>query len=122
MKKILLLLLPLVLGVSSVHGLGFFDNTSSVYTRNEQDAVKTSDICATNPLRCGMDNVGSSVEGTYYNGPITTVYQAQNQTLGYVHNILNWALSLLGLVALCYLLYFGFMIVFAAGDDTKVKK
>ena len=122
MKKLLLPIIGLLLGFSSVHAIGFFDSTSTVYTRNEQDAVKTSDLCATNPLRCGMNNVGSSVRGIYYTTPITTVYQAQNQTLAYVHNILNWALSVLGLVALCYLLYYGFMIVFAAGDDDKVKK
>ena len=95
MKKALLILISLILSVSSVSALTFFDNTSTVYTRNEQDAVKTDDICATDPLRCGMDNPGNSIEGIYYNGPIMSVYQAQDQTLAYVHNILNRILSLL---------------------------
>lgn len=69
-----------------------------------------------------MDNPGRNIRGLYYNGPINTVYQAQNQTLGYVHNMLNWVLTLLGLIALAYLLYYGFMIITAAGDDAAVKK
>lgn len=122
MKKLLLPVIGLLIGFSSVHALSFFDNTSTVYTRNEWQAVSTNDLCASNPLRCGMTNAGSSVRGIYYTTPITTVYQAQNQTLAYVHNLINWGLSLLWLVALCYLLYYGFLIVFAAGDDAKVKK
>lgn len=118
--------MTLLLAFSSVHAISFFDNTSTVYTRNEQDAVKTDDICATdpasNPLRCGMSNVWGSVQGLYYSGPIRSVYEAQNQTLAYVHNILNRALSLLGIIALCYLLYYGFEIVIGAGDEAKVKK
>ena len=125
MKKLLALILALFVwyvSLSSVSALTFFDSTSTVYTQNEQKAVKTDDICASDPLRCGMNNAGSGVQGIYYTTPITTTYQAQNQTLAYVHNLINWGLSLLWLVALCYLLYYGFLIVFAAGDDAKVKK
>lgn len=123
MKKLLLPLAGLfILGCSQVSAISFFDNTSTVYTRNEQNAVVTDDICATNPLRCGMNNPGESVQGLYYNGPISTVYQAQNQTLGYVHNLINRALSLLGLIALGYLVYYGYMIVASAGDDGALKK
>jgi len=111
MKKLLGLLVTITMAYSTVSAISFFDNTSTVYTQNEQQAVKTDDICATDPLRCGMDNPGSRVQGLYYNGPIMTMYQAQNQTLGYVHNLINRILTLLGLVALCYLLYHGFGIV-----------
>ncbi|MBP6911430.1 hypothetical protein KBC03_07730 [Patescibacteria group bacterium] len=102
--------------------LTFFDSTSTVYTQNEQKAVKTDDICASDPLRCGMNNAGSGVQGIYYTTPITTTYQAQNQTLGYVHNLINRGLTLLGLIALCYLLYHGFIIVTGNGDEAKTKK
>lgn len=81
MKKIVVMILLAMIGYSSVSAISFFDNTSNVYTKNQQDAVKTDDICATDPLRCGMDNPGSRIDGLYYNGPISTVYQAQNQTL-----------------------------------------
>ena len=111
MKKLLVILIGMIVGYSTVSALSFFDNTSTVYTRNEQDALKTDDICATDPLRCGMDNPGSRVQGLYYNGPISTLYQAQDQTLGYVHNLINRLLSLLGLIALCYLIYYGFGVV-----------
>lgn len=107
---------------SAAGALNFFDNTSTVYTKNEQEAVKTDDICATDPLRCGMNNPGSKIEGLYYNGPILTVYEAQNQTLSYVQNIINRALSLLGVVALIYLLYYGFLVVTGMGDEAQTKK
>ncbi|MDR2190585.1 MAG: hypothetical protein LBP53_05355 [Candidatus Peribacteria bacterium] len=37
-------------------------------------------------------------------------------------NAINWALSILGLIALVLCLYAGFLITTAAGDDGKVKK
>ena len=122
MKKLLVVIIALIVWYGSVSALSFFDNTSSVYTKNEQDAVKTDDICATDPLRCGMDNPGSRIQGLYYNGPINSVYQAQDATLGYVHNLINRGLTILGLIALCYLLYHGFGIVTWAGDEAKTKK
>lgn len=122
MKKIFIVFSLLVAGYSTVSALSFFDNTSSVYTRDENKAVQTSDLCADDPLRCGMNNPGSSIRGLYYSGPIRSVYEAQNQTLSYVHNIVNRALSLLGLIALCYLLYSGFIIITGAGDEAKTKK
>lgn len=122
MKKLVVICASVVSLLSAAGAISFFDNTSTVYTQNEQDAVKTDDICATDPLRCGMDNPGSKIEGIYYNGPILTVYEAQNQTLGYVHNLLNRFLSLLGLVALAYLLYYGFLVVTGMGDEGKTKK
>jgi hypothetical protein len=95
MKKILYIIASLSLLFSTASALSFFDNTSTVYTKNENQALDTTDICATDPIRCGMNNPGQNVQGLYYNAPITTVYEAQDQTLAYVHNLLNWLLSLL---------------------------
>ncbi len=95
MKKLIFGLLSIGLLMSTASAITFFDNTSTVYTKSEQDAVTSSDVCAVDPLRCGMNNPGSKVQGLYYKGPITSVYQAQNTTLAYVHNLINRALSLL---------------------------
>jgi hypothetical protein len=53
---------------------------------------------------------------------ISSHENAQNQTLQVIKNLLNYALGMLWLVALIYLIYHGFLIVTAAGDDTQYKK
>lgn len=47
---------------------------------------------------------------------------AQNQTLQVVKNIINYVLGFLALVALMYLIYNGFLILTAAGDEAQYKK
>lgn len=47
---------------------------------------------------------------------------AINETLSLIKRIVNYALSMISFVALVYLLYHGFLIVTAAGDDTQYKK
>ncbi|MEI7557973.1 MAG: hypothetical protein WCJ45_03990 [bacterium] len=39
-----------------------------------------------------------------------------------IKNIVNYALGMVALVALIYLIYHGFLILTAAGDDTQYKK
>ncbi len=56
------------------------------------------------------------------NGQITDHTSAQNQTLQLVKNIINYVLGFLALVALIYLMYNGFLILTAGGDDTQYKK
>ncbi len=48
--------------------------------------------------------------------------EAQNKVMQVVKNIINYVLGMLALVALVYLLYHGFMMVTAAGDDAQYKK
>jgi threonine/homoserine/homoserine lactone efflux protein len=47
--------------------------------------------------------------------------QAENQTLAFIQKMVNYFLSVVGLIALIYLLYHGFQMVTAAGDDAKFK-
>jgi hypothetical protein len=56
------------------------------------------------------------------NGQITDHTSAQNQTLQLVKNIINYALGFLALIALIYLLYNGFLIMTAGGDDAQYKQ
>lgn len=89
-------------------------------TNNDQTVVQTNDIV--DPLRDGANNPGQWVEGLYYNGKIFSFMQAQNETLAFIQRMVNWSLSVVGLVALIYLLYHGFLMVTAAGDDAQFKK
>ncbi|MEI7562240.1 MAG: hypothetical protein WCJ39_00515 [bacterium] len=53
---------------------------------------------------------------------ITDHATAKNATLQVVKNIVNYALGLLSLIALVYLIFNGFLILTAGGDDTQYKK
>jgi hypothetical protein len=44
------------------------------------------------------------------------------QTMNIIKSIINYALGMVWLVALVYLIYHGFLILTAAGDETQYKK
>ena len=46
---------------------------------------------------------------------------AMNSTMQIIKNLINYALGLLSLIALIYLIYHGFLMLTAAGDDTQYK-
>ena len=106
-----------MLGVTN---MAWATNILDRLTQDDQDVVVTNDIV--DPLRDGAHNPGARVEGMYYQWGITTFFQAQNQTLRFIQNIVNWALMFLWVVALVYLIYHGFLMVTAAGDDAQFKK
>jgi len=47
---------------------------------------------------------------------------AQNQTFQIINNFINYALGLLAMIALIYLLYHGFLMVTSAGDEEQYGK
>lgn len=53
---------------------------------------------------------------------IKTHNQAESKVMQIIQNIINYALWLLSLIALVYIIYHGFIILTAAGDDTQYKK
>lgn len=115
--KYILWLIVTVLGVTN---MAWATNVLDRLTQDDQDVVVTNDIV--DPLRDGAHNPGARVEWMYYQWGITTFFQAQNQTLRFIQNIVNWALMFLWVVALVYLIYHGFLMVTAAGDDAQFKK
>lgn len=101
-----------------------FSTTSNYYdtlTQNDQKIVETEDI--NDPLADSSYEIAWRVNGLYMKwGKITTFLQAQNSALAYAQNIINWTLLIVWTVALVYLLYTGFQMVTAAGDETKFKE
>ena len=89
-------------------------------TDNDQEVLVTNDI--NDPFRDWANNPAEQVDNLYYNWQINTFLQAQNETLGFIQRMINWALSVLGVIALVYLLYHGFLMVTAAWDDAQYKK
>lgn len=57
----------------------------------------------------GADTLGSNGSG-------------EAKLIGSIRTAINWVLSMLGIIALIILLYGGFNMVTAAGDDAKYKK
>ncbi len=65
----------------------------------------------------------SEIEGVQgLDNQIDSHTAAKIQTLQIINNMINYALSLLSFVALIYLMYHGFIILTAAGDDSKYKE
>lgn len=100
------------------------NNPSDYYdilTQNDQKIVETESI--TDPLGDGSYEIAGRVNGLYMkSGKLTSFLQAQDAALAYVQNIINWTLLIVWTVALIYLLYTGFQMITAAGDETKFKE
>ena len=103
------------------------DSQNYILNENSQQVLNTDDI--NDPLRDGAYNI---IDPTTWTGTlwgivgvgdkIYTHQNAQTKTMGVIKNIINYALWMLALVALLYLIYHGFLILTAAGDDTQYKK
>ena len=96
MKKLSLKVLSFaVLGILSLWGLvTFAQNTPSGFG----DATATTNI--------GVSGTGAST---------------QDSLINVIKTFINWMLGMLALIALCVLLWGGFQMVTAAGDDGKYK-
>lgn len=103
------------------------DSQNYILNENDQQVLNTDNI--NDPLRQWAYNV---IEPQWWVGTLSGVVgvgdeisshqNAQNKVMDVIKNMLNYALWMLALIALVYLLYNGFMIVTAAGDDTQYKK
>lgn len=106
-------------------------NTSTILTTDINEVIDTNvwNSTISDPLRQWAFQAVSSDEWDYVIGwivgndnEITEHETALNRTLWIIKNIINWALWMLSLVAIIYLLAHGFIIVTAAWDDAKYKK
>lgn len=103
------------------------DSQNYILNENDQQVLNTENI--NDPLRDGAYNIISPVSWTGnlsgvvgVGDKISSHQNAQSKTMDVIKNIINYALWMLALVALVYLLYHGFLIVTASGDDTQYKK
>ncbi len=107
------------------------DTENYILNQDSQQVLNTQGI--NDPIRDGAYKVVNSdvnntsgtgellgIVGT--NAPISDHLTAQNQTINMIKSIVNYVLSFLALVALIYLIYHGFLILTAAGDDAQYKK
>jgi len=57
-----------------------------------------------------------------YFSEVATTEQSRSKTADFVRALVNYALAVIGLVALLYIAYHGFLTLTAAGDDEKSGK
>lgn len=103
------------------------DSENYILNENDQQVLNTENI--TDPLRNGAYNIINPVSWTgvlsgviWVGDQISSHQNAQNKVMDVIKNMINYALWMLALVALVYLIYHGFLIVTASGDDTQYKK
>jgi len=128
MKK-LVLIISLLCWLSLCRALQIPETENYILNENPQQVLDTQGV--NDPIRDWafliIDSNGSSSGSWELNGiiwvnnQITDHNTAKNQTLQAVKRIINYVLSLLWLVALVYLIYNGFLILTAAGDETQYK-
>ena len=103
------------------------DSKNYILNENNQQVLNTDSI--NDPLRDWAYNIIDPVTWTGklwwivgVGDKISTHQNAQTKTMDVIKNIINYALWMLALVALLYLIYHGFLVLSAAGDDTQYKK
>jgi len=130
MKKLFIIVLGLV-WTSGVFALQIPETENYTLTTDTQQVLDTQGI--NDPLRDGAYKLinsdpnspgwsGSLAGIVGVDSQITDHATAKNATLQVVKNIVNYALGLLFLIALVYLIFNGFLILTAGGDDTQYKK
>lgn len=123
-----------LLGIISIYMISLYTlaqfevpGNPTIYTQEQEQAITAEGI--SNPIREGAykvvnaeDNV-NQVEGVLDSDTkIETHDTAKLETLNIVRNVVNYALGLVSLVALIYLIYHGVLVLTAAGDETQYKK
>lgn len=111
--------------------IGWFGD-DDIYTTDVNDAVNTEKNpgeTITNPIRewsykvvnadDGSNEIDNIIRGT---DEIRDHSDAVEETLALIKKIVNYALSIVSLIALIYMLYHWFLIVTAAWDDSQYKK
>lgn len=104
-------------------------NTSTILSTDVTEAINTDNWMWTigDPLREGAYQVVSSNDWSYeiwwvINDEIEDHDTALDDTLWIITRIINYALWILALIALIYLILHGFMMVTASWDEAKYKK
>lgn len=129
MVKKLLILISIITSICIVQWLNVPNIDDTILNTNENDAVNTN-LTNGNPIRDGIYNAvqdqqdpNNTVENIIgNNAEIGDHITAQNQTFQIINNFVNYALGLLALISLIYLLYHGFLMISAAGDEEQYSK
>ncbi|MDD3263209.1 MAG: hypothetical protein PHR61_05225 [Candidatus Absconditabacteria bacterium] len=124
-KKLTFILLILSFGICSAQLE--IPGESTIFNNNQDQYIDANDI--SNPIRDGAYAAIKSPDETNEISGIQGAGQkiedhttARERTFSIIKNLINYALGLLSLIALIYIIYHGFIILTAAGDDAKYKQ
>ncbi|MFZ2150869.1 MAG: pilin [Candidatus Absconditicoccaceae bacterium] len=106
----------IILNTDIDNALDVYDNNNPITDPLRQGAYKIIDADSTNTIS------NQELGGIVNPGLIQDHGTAMNSTMAIIKNIINYALGLVSVIALVYLIYHGFLMVTAAGDDTQYKK
>lgn len=115
------------IAVPEIFASSWFWTTDEVVTNQEIDVVGTEVRDSTDTLRDGTvliaEGIGDADDNDkIYFSEVTTTEQSRSKTADYVRALVNYALAIIGLVALLYIVYHGFLTLTAAGDEEKSAK
>ena len=105
-----------ILNVDSDNSLDVYDNNNPISDPLRQWVYKIIDADSTDTIS------NQELWGIVNPGLIQNHWTAMNSTMTIVKNIINYALWLLSLIALVYLIYHWFLMVTAAWNDTQYKQ
>ncbi len=130
--------LSLLIWNTTVYSYFSLWDIKTIYTKNEWDAINTwldeereVSIGDVDPIRQWAHHIINAYSGdensiaewiVWNDKEISDHTTAVTSTLQIIKNIINWALWMLALVALIYILIQWFIMLTAAGDDAKLKK
>ncbi len=100
---------------------------STIFNSNQDQYIDANDI--SNPIRDWAYTAIKSPDETSEIGWVQWAWQkiedhtaAREKTFAIIKNLINYALWLLSLIALVYIIYHGIIILTAAWDDAKYKE
>lgn len=116
-----------VVAIPHIFAVTRFWTTDEVITNQEIDAVGAEIRDSTDTLRDGTELIAEGIgdadnNDKIYFSEVTSTEQSRSKTADYVRALVNYALAIIGLVALLYIAYHGFLTLTAAGDDEKSAK
>jgi len=105
-----------IFNIDPENALNVYDNNNPISDPLRQWAYKIIDADSTNTIS------DQELWWIVNPGPIQDHSTAMNSTMTIIKNLINYALWLLSLIALVYLIYHWFLMVTAAWNDTQYKK
>lgn len=115
---------PCAEGQSS--SLWFFDFSDNFWSDSYNCAIgKPITDIEDSPIELGAWNPGTELKGSSFtnNGTVLTdTEESREKTLDYITGLVNYALWILGLIALLYLIYHAVLTLTAGSDDGQASK
>lgn len=102
-----------------------FTDDTPIVTHDPADVMGQAISEEVDPLRWGAKAIVEGVDGIYYNEDLYSSHDtglAWERTTNYIKGLTNYLLALIGLVALIYLLFHGFLVLTAGAKEDQYDK